>query len=237
MFLFFGLNHPNYSWWGSVHIRDMKSLNTEAASVLSKSWVVQKKKLQILHYTTWLCPRARECKTQSKGRQYCPNWRPTSTQEMVCFSPRKTQSRDGIRKCFETCYWSWIRLSAPWWKYVNAECISKRKSLTGKIREYGNPFLEISDKLIVLDSRICVAESCVKMMRDIASIGKRQYASFKRDIFQNDKDIQSPIKGIKFVFFSSMQPRRNQQLQKSLKGWKVMLACSGNQSSPLESGC
>ena len=39
MFLYFGLDHPNYSRWGSFHIRDMKFLNTEAKSVLSKSWV------------------------------------------------------------------------------------------------------------------------------------------------------------------------------------------------------
>ena len=52
MFLFFGLDHPNYIRWGSVHIRDSKLLNTEAKSVLSKSWVVQKAKSQILHYTT-----------------------------------------------------------------------------------------------------------------------------------------------------------------------------------------
>ena len=43
IFLFFGLDLPNYSRWRPVHIRNMKFLNTEAKSVLSKSWVVQKK--------------------------------------------------------------------------------------------------------------------------------------------------------------------------------------------------
>ena len=56
-------------------------------------------------------------------------------------------------------------------------------SLTEKIPEYGNSSFEISDELIVLNSRICVAENCVKIMRDIETIRKRQYANFKRDLF------------------------------------------------------
>ena len=42
IFLFFGLDHPNYNRWGSVQTGDIKSLNTKAKSVLSKSWFEQK---------------------------------------------------------------------------------------------------------------------------------------------------------------------------------------------------
>lgn len=50
MYLFFWLDYPNYIRWGSVHVGDMKSLNTEAKLSMSKSWVAQKTN-QILHYT------------------------------------------------------------------------------------------------------------------------------------------------------------------------------------------
>ena len=46
-------------------------------------------------------------------------------------------------------------------------------SLTEKIPGYGNSSFEISDELIVLNSCICVAENCVKIMRDIETIRKR----------------------------------------------------------------
>ena len=41
-FLFLGLDPPNYNRWRSVQTGDIKSLNTKAKSVLSKSWVEQK---------------------------------------------------------------------------------------------------------------------------------------------------------------------------------------------------
>ena len=51
--------------------------------------------------------------------------------------------------------------------------------------KHGNTFYEIRDELIMLNSHIFVA----------------QYANFKRDVFQNDKDIQSPIKQNKIPIF------------------------------------
>ena len=47
-------------------------------------------------------------------------------------------------------------------------------SVTEKNYEYGNPFYESTDELIVLDSHICVTENFAKMMRDIQNIGKKQ---------------------------------------------------------------
>ena len=219
MFLFFGLNHPNYSRWGSVHIRDMKSLNTEAASVLSKSWVVQKTNHK---FSTTLLDHAHEqenAKLKIKGGSIALTEDPQALKKWYVSAPEKPR----VMTEFENVLKHDTDLELDYLHHDESMSMQSAfqkefSSLTGKIREYENPFFEISDKLMVLDSRICVAESCVKMMRDIERIGKRQYASFKRDIFQNDKDIQSPIKRIKFVFFSSMQPRRNQQLQKSLKG-------------------
>ena len=92
---------------------------------------------------------------------------------------------------------------------------------TEKIREYGNPFFEISDKLIVLDSRICVVENCVKMLRDTETIGKRKYANLKRDIFQNNRDIQSLIKGNKILIFQFHTTKKNPATAKKLEGLKI----------------
>ena len=42
MFLFFTVDHFNYSRWVSVHLRDMQSLPADLKDVFSKFWVVQK---------------------------------------------------------------------------------------------------------------------------------------------------------------------------------------------------
>ena len=72
----------------------------------------------------------------------------------------------------------------------------------------------------MLGSRICVAENCVKMMRDIKTIGKRQYANFKRDIFQNVKDIQSPIKQNKIPICHFRTTKKISTTAKKLRGLK-----------------
>ena len=57
----------------------------------------------------------------------------------------------------------------------------------------------------MLDSCICVAENGVKMMHDVETIGKRQYANILQRYFSkcncNNKDIQSPIKQNKIPIF------------------------------------
>ena len=42
MFIFFAVDHYNYSRWASVHLRDMKSLPEAVKEDLMKNWVVQK---------------------------------------------------------------------------------------------------------------------------------------------------------------------------------------------------
>lgn len=71
------------------------------------------------------------------------------------------------------------------------DCFSKRSFKSHKkISDNGNPFLEISKELFVLHTLICVAENCVKMMKDV-----------EKDVCQNKKDILSSINEIKFLFF------------------------------------
>ena len=55
------------------------------------------------------------------------------------------------------------------------------------------------------------------MMRDIEAIGKRQYVNFKKDIFQNDKDIQSPIKQNKISIFQFHAANKKSATAKKLE--------------------
>ncbi len=42
MFLFFSLDHYNYSRWLSIHLRDMMSLPANVRDDLKKGWVIEK---------------------------------------------------------------------------------------------------------------------------------------------------------------------------------------------------
>lgn len=70
------------------------------------------------------------------------------------------------------------------------------------MHEYEKPVLESNEKFFVLDAHICFLENCcLKMKRDIKTIGNRQYTNFHRDALHNEKDIQSPIKQNKISIF------------------------------------
>ena len=66
MFLFLRLHHPNYSGWGSVHIRDMKYLNTKAELVLTKDGLCRKQitASPLYHLTMLTSNRMQKSKAQ-----------------------------------------------------------------------------------------------------------------------------------------------------------------------------
>ena len=61
-------------------------------------------------------------------------------------------------------------------------------SLKEKIPEYGNSSFDISDELIVLNSRICVAENCVKIMRALKLLERDSMLISREIYFQNDEN-------------------------------------------------
>ena len=61
-------------------------------------------------------------------------------------------------------------------------------SLKEKIPEYGNSSFDISDELIVLNSRICVAENCVKIMRALKLLKRDSMPISSEIYFQNDEN-------------------------------------------------
>ena len=52
------------------------------------------------------------------------------------------------------------------------------KSLIAVFREYGNPFLEESPDLLVLDTKEIMPDHVVAAVRNIESLGQEQYSTF-----------------------------------------------------------
>ena len=63
-----------------------------------------------------------------------------------------------------------------------------------KIRSYGNPFLEESKELLVLDSRNTVDSETARLVSEIEKIGQKQYDDFVEKRVMNGERHFSPIK-------------------------------------------
>ena len=180
----------------------MKSLNSEAKSILSKSWIVQKTNHRLSTIPLDHAHEHDNAKVKGKYHIICQAEDPHALKKWIISAPEKATR---VLTEFENVFKHDTGLELDYRHHDESISMSDYQkeisSLTEKIREYENPFFEISGELIVLDSRSFVVESCVKMMRDIETIGKRQYANFKKNIFENNKDIQSPTKGNKIPIF------------------------------------
>ncbi|KAL9953064.1 hypothetical protein ACROYT_G040417 [Oculina patagonica] len=78
MFLFFALDHVNYSRWASVHLRDMQSLPDKMRDLFSKFWVVQKISTRFSAIPI----------DQGQRRSRAADRKPDSIEQMANFWPR-----------------------------------------------------------------------------------------------------------------------------------------------------
>ena len=85
---------------------------------------------------------------------------------------------------------------------------NKTNNLIKSIREFGNPFNENYKELIVMDSRNCADESVIAPLRDIESMGNKQYKQFCEDVFIRVKSIYDPIKCNSVTIVSKPKPKK-----------------------------
>ena len=68
-------------------------------------------------------------------------------------------------------------------------------NLFHNFNEFGNPFLENSSELLVLDTQNVMDESVVNTVNMIYEIGKEQYAKYYKDLLNDcTRSIYDPIK-------------------------------------------
>ena len=86
---------------------------------------------------------------------------------------------------------------------VQQEFEKQVRSLTSVMEGMGNPFLEESPDLLVLDTRDIMDEKVVETVRTIEIAGDHQYSKFVEErILKKDKSIFDPIPKNKFSLFS-----------------------------------
>ena len=84
------------------------------------------------------------------------------------------------------------------------------KSLVTTIEDFGDPFLEESDDLIVLDTKEIAEPAAVTILRQIETVGKEQCNQFITEgLLNRTKSRYDPIKRNKLSLFNFSPPKES----------------------------
>ena len=109
-------------------------------------------------------------------------------------------------------------------KGVQKEFKKSVLKLAVTITEMGNPFLETSTDLLVLDSRDIVDAEVAGTIEDILSVGKKQYEEFLQErLFKRSTSLFSPITKNKFPLFSCPVAKKSSKEKQRIATLKVSL--------------
>lgn len=226
MFLFFALDHHNYSRWAAVHIRDLTSLSSNAKDLLLKAWVVQKTHHR---FSTMPLDQAHEQQNsivKGSGGIIGLTESPAALKEWVVTGPEKSRLLEEFQYNFLTPP---VQNDKHHEENMSTQCSfhHQSRSLIDAINAYGNPFCENSSEMIILNTRDCASKEVVATIKSLESVGNEMYIAFKKDVFEDQtKKIHDTIKKHHPILFKTPKTKKTVK-SKQLAGLKNDVALFG----------
>ena len=212
---FFALDHPHYSRWLSVHLRDMKSLKNihpEVAKQFESGKFVVKKTHRTL--SSIAIDHAQEQNISVvKGDGGAIGLTENSSQLMrwMVAGPEMARVIGEFEDSIESIKQK--QSKGPHVKHheqvksVQATFAKEVQSLCHTIEDMGNPFEEQTSDLFVLNTKDIVGDVVVSSVRSIQKLGKEQYSSFvEARLVNRTQSLSSPLKRNNVPLFSRSQP-------------------------------
>ena len=194
---FFALDHHNYSRWISIHIRDMESLPTSIYEEFKEcsNWVVKK---TTNRFSAMPIDQAHEQNNElvkGSGGAVGLSENPLAFRKWMVARPEQAR----LLKEFENEFSEKINEHQD---HHHEEGFCTQKAfheqvlcLVETINDMGNPFLEDSPELLVLDTQDVMNESVMHTVRTIEAIGRDQYNDYHKSVIEErTRSINDPIK-------------------------------------------
>ena len=204
MFMFFTVDHYNYSRWVSVHIREMKSLPEDIKEDFMKNWVVQKICRRFSTIPLDQTHEQENAKGKGKGGVVGLTENPSALQRWLVAGPQMARLLTEFESTFLLEDDSEHNYEHHEEGLFTQEAFRKQASkLTDVITDYGNPFLDDYPELLVFHTRDCVDDSVVATIRNFETLGKDQYKKFKEVLDKRERSIHDPIKRNSLTLFKT----------------------------------
>ena len=196
MWLFFSLDHYNYSRWLSVHLRDMLSLPEGTKSEFEKNWVVNKTGKRFSFLPIDQVHEQENCKVKGDGGAVGLTQNPHAFNRWMLAGPEQARLIHDFEESF-------IPSNADFDFRHHEEGEASQRRFLEQINdlqltienEFGNPFEDKCPELVILDTRCCADDTVIKTIQDIKCIGQQQYETFKEEVLiKREKSVHTRLK-------------------------------------------
>jgi len=202
---FFAMNHVNYARWLSIHIRDMASLDNRHPDIFreftSGKFVVHKTTRPFSAIGIDHAHEQANALVKGDGGAIGLTEDPTALRRWMLAGPEVSR----IIKDFENQMDpkdNEVDLHHEQTKATQDIFAQNVRSLSTTMEDMGNPYMEESKDLLVLDSRDIVDPSVTQTIQQIGAIGKEQYDAYVQDrLIDRTVPIHEPIKKNKLCLF------------------------------------
>ncbi len=222
----FVLNHTHYSKWLPVHIRDMMQLSDKHPAILAEfevgKFTVNKTRNKFSAIALDHCHEQNNVIVKQSGGAIGLTTNSSALRRWMVAGPEVARMVTELEKCVmgtqasvgdhshhEQC------------ASVQTAFISEVASLTAVLEEMGNPFLEKSDDLLVLDTRNIMDCSVGDTVRRAETLGIQQYKKFiKERLTECTVPITELLSKNKLALFSSKQARTQSKQKMQINALK-----------------
>lgn len=242
----FALDHTNYARWLPVHIRDMVGLEHKHPDVyrefMNGHFVVQKAKHTFSAISVDQAHEQVNEHIKGDGGAVGLTENPQALHRWMVAGPEIARAVGEFQQNFtDTDLESQSHKHHEQTPAVQNAFARHVESLVSTIEDMGNPFLEDSGDLLVLDTKAIMNDAVVQTVQTIEDSGLQQYDTFVRERFQQDPacPLSDTVKKNNFPLFknpvSKAQSRQKYQVS-SLKSScdlfaRLYISCQARQGN------
>ena len=210
---FFALNHYNYACWLSVHLLDMHALPQTAPDVAGKFnegfFTVNKSSK---HFSAIAIDQAHEQNNaivKGDGGAVGLTENESALRRWMVSGPAIARVVNEFEDDINVASSNDVKTKHhEEQRSFQVKSFKDVKALVASIEDLGNPFMEESEELLVLDTKEIANLEALKTLREIETIGKQQSDTFLKEcLVERKKSLYDPIKKNKLHLFSTPAPK------------------------------
>lgn len=208
---FFALDRTNYARWIPVHLRDMVGLKQSHpdiyAEFMNGKFVVKKTRHAFSAIAIDQAHEQNNACVKGDGGAIGLTENPAALRRWMISGPEMARLLGEFESSMEKRRDTDLRHHEEK-KHTQVAFALDVRSLSGTIEEMGNPFLEESNDLLVLDNRNIMSAAVASTVQEIEKLGLDQYETYVNDrLINRTTSIEDPIKRNNFQLFKSHQTK------------------------------
>ena len=222
---FFSLDHTNYARWIPVHLRDMVTLAEKHPAVhqefLHGNFTVNKTGRAFSNIAIDHAHEQNNACVKGDGGAVGLTQNPAALRRWMVSGPEIARLINEFQASMEKPEKESDRRHHEQCKSTQMAFFNQVKALSHVIEEMGNPFIDESNDLLVLDTRDIADPLVVNAMRTLKKTGQEQYDTFVTErLVTQTTPINDPIKRNKFPLFSRPPVREKSRAKHQLSSLK-----------------